>query len=76
MTVDGRFYFPGQSLTKEGRHQMKVEAVDQAGNRSEARADFTIDHTAPDILIRGITYGKSYETEANADIRILSLIHI
>ena len=49
---------------------MKVEAVDQAGNRSEARADFTIDHTAPDILIRGITDGKSYETEANADIRI------
>ena len=70
VTVDGKFYFPGQSLTKEGRHQMKVEAVDQAGNRSEERADFTIDRTAPDILIQGITDGKSYEPEANVDIRI------
>ncbi len=70
VTLDGKFYSPGQSLRKEGKHQLKVEAVDQADNRSEARADFTIDHTAPEIVINGISDGKSYEELAEFDIYV------
>lgn len=70
VTLDGKFYAPGQSLRKEGKHQLRIEAVDQADNRSEKRVDFTIDHTAPEIIINGITDGKAYEQRAKFDIYI------
>lgn len=70
VTLDGKFYVPGQSLRKEGKHQLRVEAVDQADNRSEKRVDFTIDHTAPEIIINGITDGKAYEQKAKFDVCI------
>ena len=44
-------------------HTLVVEAVDSAGNKSDAKARFTIDHTPPVIRFENIREGESYEKE-------------
>lgn len=63
MRLDDTVYRPGEKIEKEGRHTLIVEAVDSAGNKSEARARFTIDHTPPVIRFEDIKEGESYEKE-------------
>lgn len=50
-------------------HTLVVEAVDSAGNKSDAKARFTIDHTPPVIRFENIREGESYEKERKFYIR-------
>lgn len=59
--MDGRLYPIGTEITSEGRHVLRVEAVDSAGNRAEARAEFIIDHTPPEVVFYDIEEGGRYE---------------
>lgn len=52
----------------EGKHVFTVQATDAAGNASEARAEFIIDHTKPVILFEGIENGGNYEERAEVRI--------
>lgn len=63
MKLDDTVYRPGEKIEKEGIHTLVVEAVDSAGNKSEAKARFTIDHTPPVIRFEDIKEGESYEKE-------------
>ncbi len=61
MYLDGKPYFPGTRIQEEGIHILRVEAEDGAGNRSCAKAVFTIDHTSPQIWWEGAEDGGTYE---------------
>ncbi|WP_454971030.1 Ig-like domain repeat protein [Dorea sp.] len=69
MKLDDTVYRPGEKIEKEGMHTLVVEAVDSAGNKSDARARFTIDHTPPVIRFENIREGESYEKERQFYIR-------
>lgn len=68
--MDGKLYPMGERITKEGRHVLKVRATDQAGNKSVATATFTIDHTAPEIVIGGVKEGETYEGSCVIQVKL------
>ncbi|MGN0342801.1 MAG: Ig-like domain-containing protein [Roseburia sp.] len=47
-------------VTEEGKYVLKVETEDEAGHSANAKAEFIVDHTAPDILIVGVENAKTY----------------
>lgn len=59
--LDGRLYPIGAEITSEGRHVLRVEAVDSAGNEAQAEAEFVIDRTPPEVVFEDIEEGRSYE---------------
>lgn len=50
----------GEPILGEGTHELVVEAVDAAGNRTRQSVLFTIDTTAPDIVVDGVSDGGLY----------------
>lgn len=70
LTMDGVPYLPGQTVKKEGRRLLEAEAVDAAGNRSRAAAEFVIDHTPPEILFEGVENGVAYEERRTCTVRL------
>lgn len=68
--LDGRLYAVGEEVEEEGRHILKVQATDSAGNRAEAKARFVVDHTPPEILFLDVEDSGVYEEEK--DFRIIS----
>lgn len=59
--LDGRLYPIGTEITSEGRHVLRVEAIDLAGNKAQAEAEFVIDRTAPEVVFEDIEEGGRYE---------------
>lgn len=59
--LDGRLYPIGTEITSEGRHVLRVEAVDSAGNKAQAEAEFVIDRTPPEVVFEEIEEGGRYE---------------
>ncbi len=70
LTLDGVPYLPGQTVRKEGRRLLEAEAVDAAGNRSRASAEFVIDHTPPEIVFEGVKNGVAYEERRTCTVRL------
>ena len=52
-------------MTGEGWHTLEVKAVDAAGNIGVSRADFVIDHSAPEIVFRDVREGESLRRRTN-----------
>ena len=69
MKLDDTVYRPGEKVEKEGIHTLAVEVTDSAGNKSAARARFTIDRTPPVIRFENIKEGESYEKERKFYVR-------
>lgn len=54
VTLDGRPFEPGTTVSAEGDHVLVAEAVDEAGNRATETVAFTIDKAPPAISISGL----------------------
>lgn len=61
--LDENLYSIGEKVAEEGRHILKVEAADAAGNRAEAKAEFMVDHTPPKVVFHDVEEGGIYEEE-------------
>ena len=70
MLLDGKLYPTGEAVTGEGWHTLEVKAVDAAGNIGVSRADFVIDHSAPEIVFRDVREGESYEEERTFQVTL------
>ena len=68
LRLDGQLYRTGKTIETEGKHKLTVKAIDAAGNRSYAEAEFTIDHTKPDIYFKNVEEGKEYEEECKLEV--------
>ena len=68
--LDGQLYPKGKSVTAEGRHKITVKAIDAAGNKAQAEAEFIIDHTAPEIIFQNIKDGEEYEEECSFQVEL------
>ncbi|XCP84776.1 Ig-like domain-containing protein [Roseburia hominis] len=72
--LDGKLFYPGKAVKREGKHTLFFKAVDAAGNISEQRAEFRIDRTAPVIQIietgtkKEVSDGDIYEEELQLQI--------
>ena len=51
----------GETCDSEGLHILELKAVDSAGNVGTAKAEFVIDHTAPEIVFKDLKEGEAYE---------------
>lgn len=61
VTLDGQLYPLGKHVIREGLHILELKAVDSAGNVGTAKAEFVIDHTAPEIVFKDLKEGEAYE---------------
>ncbi len=61
MYLNGKPYFSGTRVDREGVWLLEIRAEDAAGNISAAEAVFVIDHTAPVIHWGDTENGGSYE---------------
>lgn len=68
MRLDGQLYRTGQPVYSEGTHKLTVKALDAAGNHTRAEAEFVIDHTAPEIIIKNVKEGEEYEKERTVTV--------
>lgn len=68
--MDGDLYTMGTMIDREGKHVLEVHAVDAAGNKGTARAEFVIDHTPPRILFEHVEEGRVYEEMCEFRIRL------
>ena len=62
--LDGKVYIPGKEIVEEGWHTLVLQVKDSVGNISEMKTVFKVDHTAPDIVIRGVEENTVYEETA------------
>lgn len=67
--LDGKPFQTGKSIREEGRHMLEVEAEDAAGNQARARAEFILDHTAPEIQFLDTKDGQKYEEQKTVCIK-------
>lgn len=51
ITLNGVDYISGTQISEEGGHLLMASAIDAAGNRKSAQRRFTIDTTAPEVII-------------------------
>lgn len=70
MKLDGIYYSADEKVTREGMHTLQLHVVDAAGNQAEAKAEFIVDHTKPEIIVEHMEDGKAYENGTTIDIKV------
>jgi hypothetical protein len=59
-TLDGAPFTTGNTVSGEGSHTLVVTASDGAGNTSIMNVPFTVDGSAPVVVIKGVNEGETY----------------
>lgn len=67
--LDGRIYPAGAKVTEEGWHTLEVRVEDAAGNTATAKAEFVIDHSAPEIQFLDVADGERYEEKVTFQVK-------
>jgi hypothetical protein len=70
LTLDGSPFVSGTTVTAEGRHVLEALATDRAGNTTHVVASFTVDHTAPTVVIAGVLDGQIGRTDVSPVVAI------
>ncbi|MCK5684168.1 SBBP repeat-containing protein, partial [bacterium] len=68
--LNDEVYVSGTEILEDGEYVLKVGAVDKVGNSSNLTLDFSIDKTAPVIVVTGIENEKEYNTLVTPIIEI------
>ncbi|MDP4146833.1 MAG: S8 family serine peptidase [Bacillota bacterium] len=69
MQLDNNVY-NGEEITSEGKHLLKVSAVDAAGNSTNQQVSFVIDKTPPVISVAGLESGGTYYNKVSPKISV------
>lgn len=71
ITLDGTSFESGQVVSSEGAHELVVAAADIHGNVAElVSVGFTIDTTAPEIIISGVIDGGRYYGSVTIEVDV------
>lgn len=75
MTLDGKIFHPGEKVQKEGKHILRIWAMDLAGNSVTKEAAFWIDRTPPVVYIKDqngqeIDDGTIYDKEVEVIVDV------
>lgn len=62
LELNGKEY-NGENIVDEGSYNLKVKAIDKAGNESAPEYNFVIDKTAPKVTIDNVVNGMNYNKE-------------
>ncbi|MDP2345518.1 MAG: DNRLRE domain-containing protein [Deltaproteobacteria bacterium] len=73
MTLDGVAFAGQVEVADDAVHVVDVSAQDAAGNSATRRLTFTIDRTAPAIVILGITDGELRNSEATVAVGVFDV---
>lgn len=69
ITLNGEEYDKA-AIVDEGKYELIIKAVDNAGNKTEVVYNFEIDKTAPEITVDGVIDGMKYDTEVKPVITV------
>jgi hypothetical protein len=58
VTLDGQPFESGTTITHEGEYVLEAIAFDCAGHSTSVSIAFSIDRTAPEVLVSGVTAGE------------------
>ena len=58
------------AIVDEGKYELIIKAVDEAGNITEVVYNFEIDKTAPEITVDGVIDGMKYDKEVKPVITV------
>ncbi|MGG5461270.1 S8 family serine peptidase [Clostridium sp. B9] len=58
--LNGKYYDGQTPIKEEGNHNLKVVAIDKAGNTSQSEVNFGIDRTPVEFFVSGVEDGKVY----------------
>lgn len=62
--------FEGNSVYEDGKYELKVEAMDDLGNKSEKIVNFSIKTQGPKVTVIGVEDGKVYESPVKPSITV------
>jgi hypothetical protein len=58
VTLNATAWVPGSAVEPDGDYELVTSAVDRAGNEASRSVSFSIDRTAPEIAVLGVTDGQ------------------
>ena len=69
ITLNGEEYNKA-AIVDEGKYELIIKAIDDAGNETKVVYNFEIDKTAPEVTVNGVIDGVKYNTEVKPVITV------
>lgn len=70
ITLNGKSYVSGTTISSEGNYELKIVATDKAGNKNTVTYKFVIDKTPAVVKITGVEDGGHYNKDVTVGLSV------